>query len=99
MADTALRIERRERVVILENQDPPRNRMTFEYMDGLEHAIVAIRADPGVRAVVITAAGNKHFSVGAGYALASRLNVNGTNDRLALDLTQKGPLVGVQFSF
>jgi len=64
MADTALRIEHRDRVVILENQDPPRNRMTFEYMDALEHAIVAIRADPGVRAVVITAAGDEHFSVG-----------------------------------
>ncbi len=45
MTDTALRIEHRGRVVILENQDPPRNRMTFEYMDALEHAIVAIRAD------------------------------------------------------
>lgn len=64
MADTALRIEHRDRVVILENQDPPRNRMTFEYMDALENAIVAIRADPGVRAVVITAAGDEHFSVG-----------------------------------
>ena len=64
MADTALHIEHRDRVVILENQDPPRNRMTFEYMDALEHAIVAIRADPGVRAVVITAAGDEHFSVG-----------------------------------
>jgi len=42
---------------------------------------------------------NKHFSVGAGYALASRLNVNGSKDRLAFDLTQKGPLVGVQLSF
>jgi len=64
MADTALRIEHRDRVVILENQDPPRNRLTFEYMDALEHAIVAIRVDPGVRAVVITAAGDEHFSVG-----------------------------------
>ena len=38
MSETALRIERRGRVVILENQDPPRNRMTFEYMDELERA-------------------------------------------------------------
>ena len=37
-ADTALRIERRGHVVILENQDPPRNRMTFEYMDELGRA-------------------------------------------------------------
>ena len=39
MTETALRIERRGRVVILENQDPPRNRMTFEYMDELERAV------------------------------------------------------------
>jgi enoyl-CoA hydratase/carnithine racemase len=64
MADTALRIERRNHVVILENQDPPRNRMTFEYMDALERAVVTIRADRNVRAVVITAAGEEHFSVG-----------------------------------
>jgi enoyl-CoA hydratase/carnithine racemase len=64
MPDTPLRIEQRDHVVILENQDPPRNRMTFEFMDALEQAIVAIRADPGVRAVVLTAAGEEHFSVG-----------------------------------
>jgi enoyl-CoA hydratase/carnithine racemase len=64
MAETALRIERRNHVVILENQDPPRNRMTFEYMDALEHAMIAIRSDRNVRAVVITAAGDEHFSVG-----------------------------------
>jgi len=64
MANPALRIERRDRMVILENQDPPRNRMTLEYMDALEDAIVAIRTDPGLRAVVITAAGDEHFSVG-----------------------------------
>ena len=64
MADTALRIERRGHVVILENQDPPRNRMTFEYMDELEQAIGSIRDDRDVRAVVVTAAGDEHFSVG-----------------------------------
>jgi enoyl-CoA hydratase/carnithine racemase len=52
MTDAALSVQRRDHVVILENQDPPRNRMTFEYMDALE------------RAVVITAAGEEHFSVG-----------------------------------
>jgi enoyl-CoA hydratase/carnithine racemase len=64
MADTALRVERRDRVVILENQDPPRNRMTFEYMDELERAVIALRDDREARAVVITAAGDEHFSVG-----------------------------------
>ena len=61
---TALRVERRGRVVILENQDPPRNRMTFEYMDELERAVIALRDDRDARAVVITAAGDEHFSVG-----------------------------------
>ena len=64
MSETALRIERRGRVVILENQDAPRNRMTFEYMDELEQAVLALGDDRDVRAVVITAAGDEHFSVG-----------------------------------
>ena len=64
MSERALRIERQGAVAILENQDPPRNRMTFEYMDELEQAVIALRADRQVRAVVITAAGDEHFSVG-----------------------------------
>jgi enoyl-CoA hydratase/carnithine racemase len=64
MSEEALRIERRGAVAILENQDPPRNRMTFEYMDELEQAVIALRADRQVRAVVVTAAGDEHFSVG-----------------------------------
>jgi len=64
MNSTALRIERRGPVVILENQDPPRNRMTFEYMDELEHAVLVLREDRDARAVVLTAAGDDNFSVG-----------------------------------
>jgi enoyl-CoA hydratase/carnithine racemase len=64
MTEMALRIEHRGSVVILENQDPPRNRMTFEYMDELERAMIALRDDRDVRAVVITASGEEHFSVG-----------------------------------
>lgn len=64
MTETALRIERRGAVVILENHDPPRNRMTFEYMDELERAVIELRDDREARAVVITAAGHAHFSVG-----------------------------------
>jgi enoyl-CoA hydratase len=60
----ALRIERKDQVMVLENQDAPRNRMTFEYMDQLEEAIVAIRGDRNVRSVVITASGEENFSVG-----------------------------------
>ena len=64
VVNSALRVERRNRVVVLENQDAPRNRMTFEFMVELEQAVLAIRADRDVRAVVITAAGEEHFSVG-----------------------------------
>jgi hypothetical protein len=42
---------------------------------------------------------SKHVSVQAGYALGTRLNVNGTSSRIGLDLTQKGPLAGLEFSF
>ena len=41
----------------------------------------------------------KHITANAGYQLGSRLNVTGTSSRIALDLTQKGPLVGLEFSF
>jgi len=41
----------------------------------------------------------KHLSANAGYTLGTRLNVNGTSNRIGLDLTQKGPIVGLQFSF
>lgn len=41
----------------------------------------------------------KHISANAGYALGTRLDVKGTSSRIGLDLTQKGPLVGLQFSF
>lgn len=41
----------------------------------------------------------KHITANAGYQLGSRLNVNGTSNRIALDLTQRGPLVGLEFSF
>jgi len=41
----------------------------------------------------------KHISANAGYQLGSRLNVNGSTDRLGLNLTQKGAVVGMEFTF
>jgi hypothetical protein len=41
----------------------------------------------------------KDISLNAGYQLASHLTVNGTQDRLAVQLSQKGPVVGIEFSF
>jgi hypothetical protein len=42
---------------------------------------------------------NKHMTINAGYQLASHLTVNGTQNRLGLELSQKGPVVGMEFSF
>jgi len=42
---------------------------------------------------------NKHISINAGYQLASHLTVNGTSDRLGLQLSQKGAIAGMEFSF
>jgi hypothetical protein len=41
----------------------------------------------------------KHISISGGYNLASHLTVNGASDRLGLQLSQKGALVGAEFSF
>jgi enoyl-CoA hydratase len=38
--------------------------MTFEYMDAVEEAVAAAARDRSVRALVFTAAGDEHFSVG-----------------------------------
>jgi enoyl-CoA hydratase len=63
-ARDSLLIERGGAVVTLANNDAPRNRMSLDYMDALEEQIGKIRDDSSVRAVVITAAGDEHFSVG-----------------------------------
>ena len=61
---SALLIERKGAVAILTNNDPPRNRMTLELIDELEEAVEQLRDDASVRAIVITGAGDEHFSVG-----------------------------------
>jgi enoyl-CoA hydratase len=60
----ALSIEVERGVLTLTNTDPPRNRMTLEYMDAVEQAVADAANDPSVRALVFTAAGDEHFSVG-----------------------------------
>ena len=44
--------------------DPPRNRMSLEFMDALETEVTRVAHDPGVRALVIRGSGDEHFSVG-----------------------------------
>lgn len=42
---------------------------------------------------------SKHFAAVAGYQLASHLQVNNASDRIGVQLTQKGALVGLETSF
>jgi len=51
-------------VLTLTNNDAPRNRMSLAFMDALEKEVARAAADKSVRAVVLTAAGEEHFSVG-----------------------------------
>ncbi|MCB0925342.1 MAG: enoyl-CoA hydratase/isomerase family protein [Mycobacterium sp.] len=61
---TSLVYERRAAVAVVTINDPPRNRMSFAFMNELESLVDDIAADSGVRSVVITAAGDQNFSVG-----------------------------------
>jgi hypothetical protein len=40
-----------------------------------------------------------HMTLKAGYAMGSRLSIHGTFDEIALQLTQKGPTAGLEFSW
>jgi enoyl-CoA hydratase/carnithine racemase len=62
--NSALIVERLGHVLVLSNNDAPMNRMRFEYIDALESALADAAADPSVRVIVITAAGDANFSVG-----------------------------------
>ena len=57
-------LDRTDQVATITINDPPRNRMTLEFMDELERRVDELAADRAVRAVVITAAGDQNFSVG-----------------------------------
>jgi hypothetical protein len=41
----------------------------------------------------------QHLKFQAGYQLGSRLSVHGTNDQIAVEITQKGPTAGLEYSF
>lgn len=51
-------------VLTLTNNDPPRNWMTFDYMDAVEQTVADAATDPAARVLVFTASGDEHFSVG-----------------------------------
>jgi hypothetical protein len=50
------------------------------------NAVVGIRMSP-------------HWNARAGYLLGSRLKITGSNDRIAIRLTQKGPVFGVEYQW
>ena len=60
----ALLVERDGPVAVLSNNDAPRNRMSLDYMDALEAELKVLAKDASVRAIVVTAEGEEHFSVG-----------------------------------
>ncbi len=64
MSDKCLAYERRGAVAIVTIDDAPHNRMTLAFMDALESLVATIASDAAIRAVVITAAGDRNFSVG-----------------------------------
>ena len=64
MIEDTLAFERRDASAIVTIADPPYNRMSFAFMDKLESVVSEIGADAGIRAIVITAAGDRNFSVG-----------------------------------
>lgn len=64
MISEPLLAERRGAVAILSINDAPYNRMSLAFMDELETQVGALAHDASVRAVVITAAGDRNFSVG-----------------------------------
>jgi enoyl-CoA hydratase/carnithine racemase len=59
-----LKIELEAGVLTLSINDPPINRMSFEYMDALEAAVTNAADDPQVRVLLFTAVGEQNFSVG-----------------------------------
>jgi enoyl-CoA hydratase/carnithine racemase len=64
MDSPPLLAERRDAVMVLSDNDAPHNRMTLAFMDELERLVEEIAGDDGIRAIVLTAAGDRNFSVG-----------------------------------
>lgn len=64
MSDAPFLEDRRGAVLILSINDAPWNRMSAAFMDRLEEKVAEIADDDSVRAVVLTAEGDKNFSVG-----------------------------------
>jgi enoyl-CoA hydratase len=64
-SDSAVLIERSGAVARVVLNDPPHNRLSMAMVDRLEELVPELAADRALRAVVITGAGERTFSVGA----------------------------------
>ena len=64
MTEEPLTFEHRGAVAVVTIDDAPHNRMSLAFMDALEPLVTTIASDAGIRAVVITGAGEQNFSVG-----------------------------------
>ncbi|MBI5940598.1 MAG: enoyl-CoA hydratase/isomerase family protein [Caulobacterales bacterium] len=83
MTDRPLIYEKHDAVGIVTINDPPWNRMTLSFMDELERLVAEIAADEGVRAIVLTGAGDRNFSVGMDLKqLPEGIRIKGGRDQL-----------------
>ncbi|MBT5790425.1 MAG: enoyl-CoA hydratase/isomerase family protein, partial [Gammaproteobacteria bacterium] len=64
MEQDAILITTHGAVKVISINDAPINRMSLAFMDMLEQEVAAIGQDDSIRAVVLTAEGEKNFSVG-----------------------------------
>lgn len=64
MSAEPLLVERHGAVAVVSINDPPWNRMSLAFMDALEALVGELERDVSVRAVVVTGAGDRNFSVG-----------------------------------
>lgn len=74
-------------VLTLAINDPPMNRMTFEFMDEFERHVLAAAADSSVRAIIVTAVGDQNFSVGMD--LKQIMGVAGNRSKMEAILDQR----------
>jgi enoyl-CoA hydratase/carnithine racemase len=59
-----MRVEQGDKVLTLTLDAPPFNVMSFEYIDEIEELLPDVEGDESIRALVFTADGDEHFSVG-----------------------------------
>src|SRR5256714_7485882 len=58
-------------IALLTLNDPPANTYSYEMMQALDRAILAVRMDESVQVIIITGAGEKFFCAGANIQMLS----------------------------